>query len=109
MSLDPGSCLKLKLVRDTIVVTNACDAPIRLEALEIRYYVTGALAVRPATREEEELKRARRVVSERISIGTVLEPRASTTIFFGVTENIVEVKAEASANNKKVRVTLYRS
>ncbi len=106
MSKERYECLNLSRTGTELIIENECDHSLRLEAVEVKYYVTGALAYK-AKREEEALKRARRIITERITVGKELKPNTRISLYFGITENIEEVVAEVTLpSGRKLRVKL---
>ncbi len=95
-------CLSYRLDGPYIIVDNACGESIKLEAVEVRYYVT----VRVEESVEEGPSSARREISERLSLGKRLPPGGSVDIYFGPVENIVEVYAVVDYGGGRYRVPL---
>ena len=99
------NCLRLGMEGTNLILVNECGEDIRVYNIEVKYYVTGALALRHV-REEDQLRRARRMITERISVDKILAPGSSLTVYFGVIENVVEVYAEVLYRDRRIRVKL---
>ncbi len=98
------TCLTLRLEDGHIVFENKCETDIHIELVEVKYYVVGLPFTR-AVRESEE-RRIRRLITEHIRVNITLKPRQEHRLFFGAVENIVEVYAIITIENRRIRIRL---
>ncbi|WP_153801407.1 hypothetical protein [Hyperthermus butylicus] len=93
-----------RLEAQSIVVENKCDERIVLEAIEVKYYVV--VNVRGGRDGVIEERPARREITERIGVDSVLDPGSRFEVYFGTVENIEELNVIVRVGDKLYRVPL---
>ncbi len=91
-----SQCIGYRFEGPYLVIHNECGEPLRIEAVEVRYYIS-------VFREELDV-RGRREIRERISVGKTLSSGGILDIYFGPVENVVDVEVIVSVGDAEYRV-----
>ncbi len=93
-------CLYAIITGHDIEIVNECESPVRLHGIEVKYYVTG-LRFEPDG-VVRDVKRIRRVVTEKIRVSEEIKPRQRWKHYFGVVDLIIELTVEVEVGGKRI-------
>ncbi len=93
-------CLGYRFDGPYLVIVNECGRPLRIEAVEVKYYIS-------VYREEADIH-GRREIRERIAVEKQVSSGGILDVYFGPVENVVDVEVIVSVDGAEYRVRPHR-